>query len=180
MNTSIRKSLGSLGVITNGTVRDIDEVEKVGFALFASGLQVSHGHAHLEDFNVPVMLFGMRVSPGDLIHADKHGAVVIPREIAHEAAAACRRVELNEKPMLAALQAPGPGRGSRQAHTRRNTKTSSKCEQTFVQASPQGRSDDLFHGRALLQEDERQLLQLSQPHLRGCTRSSMYAKLTSD
>jgi 4-hydroxy-4-methyl-2-oxoglutarate aldolase len=108
VNASIHKSLGSLGVITNGTVRDIDEVEKVGFALFASGLQVSHGHAHLEGFGETVTVFGMRVHSGDLIHADKHGAVVIPREIAHEVAGAARRVELSEKPMLAACRLPDP------------------------------------------------------------------------
>ena len=72
-------SLGSLGVITNGSVRDLEEVEQVGFHLFASGVQVSHGHAHLEDFDIPVEVFGLRVVPGDLIHADRHGAVVIPR-----------------------------------------------------------------------------------------------------
>jgi 4-hydroxy-4-methyl-2-oxoglutarate aldolase len=108
VNASLHQSLGSLGVITNGTVRDLEEVRRVGFHFFASGVQVSHGYAHLEDFDVPVEVFGMSVHPGDLIHADQHGAVVIPHEVAHEVAAAARRIEAGEKPMLAACRLEDP------------------------------------------------------------------------
>jgi 4-hydroxy-4-methyl-2-oxoglutarate aldolase len=104
VNANIHLALGSQGVITNGTVRDLTEVERTGFHFFASGVQVSHGWAHLEDFNRPVKVFGMLVYPGDLIHADKHGAVVIPKEIAREVAAAAEKVEAAEKPMLAACK----------------------------------------------------------------------------
>jgi regulator of RNase E activity RraA len=104
----LHKALGSQGVITNGTVRDLDEVARIGFHFFASGVQVSHGYAHLENFNRPVQVFGMLVHPGDLIHADQHGAVLIPQEIAHELADAARRVELAEKPMLAACTLEDP------------------------------------------------------------------------
>jgi regulator of RNase E activity RraA len=106
VNSSIHKALGSQGVITNGTVRDIEEVKRTGFHLFASGVQVSHGYAHLEDFNRPVQVFGMLVEPGDLIHADRHGAVIIPRPIARQVAAAAREIEEREKPMLAACRSP--------------------------------------------------------------------------
>ncbi len=108
VNASMHKALGSQGVLTNGTVRDLDEVERIGFHFFASGVQVSHGYAHLEDFNQAVEVFGMRVHPGDLIHADQHGAVIIPHEVAQEVADAARRVELSEKPMLAACRLENP------------------------------------------------------------------------
>lgn len=108
VNASLHKSLGSLGVITNGTVRDLEEVRKVGFHFFAFGVQVSHGYAHLEDFDVPVEVFGMKVNPGDLIHADQHGAVVVPHEIAREVAAAARGIEVSEKAMLAACGLENP------------------------------------------------------------------------
>ena len=75
-NASLHKALGSQGVITNGTVPDLDEVARIGFHFFARGVPVSHGYAHREDFNRPVQVFGMRVHPGDLIHADQHGAVL--------------------------------------------------------------------------------------------------------
>ena len=107
VNSSIHKALGSLGVITSGTVRDLEEVRRIGqFHFFASGIHVSHGFAHLEEFNRPVRVFGMLVYPGDLIHADRHGAVVIPHEIAHHVAEAAAEIERKEKPMLAACAAP--------------------------------------------------------------------------
>jgi regulator of RNase E activity RraA len=47
-----------------------------------------------------VTVFGLTVRPGDLVHADRHGAVVIPAEVAREVAQACRKVEDYERPML--------------------------------------------------------------------------------
>lgn len=108
VNCTMHQSFGCLGLLTNGSVRDLDEVERLGFGLFASGIQVSHGFAHLEDFGRPVTIFGMEVRPGDLVHADKHGATVIPHEIAARVAAAARQVELDEKPMLAACRLSDP------------------------------------------------------------------------
>lgn len=104
VNSSIHKSLGSQGVITNGTVRDIPEVRGIGFHFFASGVQVSHGWAHLEDFNRPVRVFGMLIHPGDLLHADEHGIVVIPKSIAAQVAERAIEVDRKEKPMLAACR----------------------------------------------------------------------------
>jgi regulator of RNase E activity RraA len=87
-------------------VRDIEEVRPLGFHFFASGVQVSHGYAHLEDFDRPVKVFGMLVYPGDLIHADRHGAVAIPQELAAAVIEAAREVERKEKPMIALCQSP--------------------------------------------------------------------------
>ena len=100
VNASIHLALGSSGVITNGTVRDIPEVLAAGFQVFAGGVSVSHGFAHLEDFNRPVQVFGMMVQSGDLIHADQHGAVVIPQAIAREIAAAAQKIEREERVMI--------------------------------------------------------------------------------
>jgi 4-hydroxy-4-methyl-2-oxoglutarate aldolase len=108
LNANIHLTLGSQGVITNGTVRDLEEVRRAGFHLFASGVHVSHGYAHLEDFNVPVEVFGMRVHPGDLIHADRHGAVVIPAEIAARVPDAAADVERGEKAILEACESSDP------------------------------------------------------------------------
>jgi regulator of RNase E activity RraA len=108
VNASMHKALGSLAILTNGTVRDVDEVSRLEFGFFASGVQVSHGFAHLVSFNHPLEIFGMEVCPGDLIHADRHGAVVIPNAIAKEVAEAARRVEMSERPMLAACGLEDP------------------------------------------------------------------------
>jgi len=100
VNSSLHLALGSHGVITNGSVRDLDEVRAIGFHLFSSGVSVSHGFAHLEDFNLPIKIFGMTVHPGDLVHADRHGAVVIPHEVAAEVAQASAKIDSDERGML--------------------------------------------------------------------------------
>jgi 4-hydroxy-4-methyl-2-oxoglutarate aldolase len=100
VNANIHLALGSMGVITNGTVRDIVEVGNTNFCVFASGLSVSHGYAHLEDFNRSVTVFGMTVQPGDLVHADQHGAVTIPHEIGRHIAKAVKQLEADEQEMI--------------------------------------------------------------------------------
>lgn len=100
VNVSIHKALGCVGVITNGGVRDLDEVVRLGFGYFASCILVSHANIHLEDYNCPVNVGGLKIEPGDLVHADKHGAIVIPNEIAPELAKACRKVIDAEKPVI--------------------------------------------------------------------------------
>jgi len=104
VNANIHRALGSLGVITNGTVRDVEEVRRLGFHFFASGVQVSHGYAHLEDFNRPVKIFDILVHPGDLVHADRHGAVIIPTDLAHLVVEAAEEIERREKPMIELCQ----------------------------------------------------------------------------
>ena len=100
VNSHIHRALGSSGVITNGTVRDIPEIRLIPFQVFARDTSVSHGFAHLEDFNRPVTVFGMRVSPGDLVHADEHGAVIIPHAIAGQVVAAAKAIERAERVMI--------------------------------------------------------------------------------
>jgi regulator of RNase E activity RraA len=100
VNSNIHLALGSMGVITNGTIRDIVEVRNTNFCVFASGLSVSHGYAHLEDFNRSVTVFGMTVHPGDLVHADQHGAVTIPHEIGRHIAKAVKELEAAEQEMI--------------------------------------------------------------------------------
>ena len=100
VNASIHLALGCVGVLTDGTVRDLEEVGRLGFQFWAAGVEVSHGYARVERFGEPVTVFGLAVRPGDLIHADRHGAVVIPAAVARDVAAACRAVEAYERPML--------------------------------------------------------------------------------
>jgi 4-hydroxy-4-methyl-2-oxoglutarate aldolase len=78
---SIFLAMGCVGAITNGGVRDIDEVEKLGFHLFAPSPVVGHAYIRFVEIDTPVKIGGLVVNPGDLIHADKHGVVTIPKEI---------------------------------------------------------------------------------------------------
>lgn len=100
VQSTVHKSLGCVATITNGGVRDLNEVGPLGFGYFASCLLVSHAYIHTEDYDCPVEVFGLKVNPGDLIFADKHGAVSIPNEIAHEMIDACRKIAAAELPVL--------------------------------------------------------------------------------
>jgi regulator of RNase E activity RraA len=100
VNSTIHKTLGCVGHITDGCPRDLDEVRELGFQLFGLNPCVSHAYVRLVGFGQPVEIAGVAVQPGDLIHADKHGVCVIPHDIAPELAEACREVERLERPLL--------------------------------------------------------------------------------
>src|SRR5881394_4527 len=89
---TIHRRLGCIGAVTNGFVRDLDEVHPLGFHFFAAGVCVSHAYVHLVDFGTPVEVGGMRIRTGDLLHADKHGVLVVPKEIADKIPEAAAQV----------------------------------------------------------------------------------------
>lgn len=93
-------ALGCTGTITNGGIRDLDEMYGLGMTVLASSILVSHGYVHVEETGGSVTIGGLRIEHGDLLHADKHGAVVIPATIAPELANACRLMQRAEKPLL--------------------------------------------------------------------------------
>jgi 4-hydroxy-4-methyl-2-oxoglutarate aldolase len=80
VNANVHRALGCVGAITDGAIRDLDEVRALGFRLLARRLCVGHAYAQPVRWNVPVTVFGTEVRPGDLIHADQHGFMVIPEE----------------------------------------------------------------------------------------------------
>ncbi|MGE4282516.1 MAG: RraA family protein [Clostridia bacterium] len=100
VQASIHTSLGCIGVVTNGGVRDLDEADKIGYKYFASCVLVSHAYIHIEDYDCAVNVGGVTVRPGDLLHADKHGVILIPREIAPELADACKKAQWSEEPVI--------------------------------------------------------------------------------
>ncbi len=98
--STLHVALGCVGHITNGGVRDIDEVREIGFQFISSCVQVAHAYIHLEDFAIPVRVGGVTVNPGDLLHADQHGFCIIPPEVAPHLAEACHSIEEAEQPLL--------------------------------------------------------------------------------
>ena len=106
VQTNIHRALGCLGVVTDGSVRDIDQMAK-GFFVLAGSIMPSHVHADLADFDCPVTVAGMLVAPGDIIHADRHGAVVIPAEVATKIVDAADLLVRREKVILDACRKPG-------------------------------------------------------------------------
>ena len=77
VNANVHRALGCVGTITDGAIRDLDEMTNAGFKSIARRLAVGHAAVHPVRFNCEVEVFGRSVSPGDLIHADKHGFIVI-------------------------------------------------------------------------------------------------------
>lgn len=108
VHTHVHRGLGSLGVVTDGTVRDLDQVAE-GFQVLAGGVGPSHAHVHVVDVGGTVTVAGMTVSPGDLIHADRHGALVIPTEVATQLPEAARRVMKVERVLIEASKQPDFG-----------------------------------------------------------------------
>lgn len=94
------------GVITDGAVRDLNEVRELGLQYFASGVIVSHGQITVESYATPVTVAGLTVNPGDLLHADCNGVVQIPAEIAADVAAKAEEVRQDEGKLLEALADP--------------------------------------------------------------------------
>ncbi len=105
VNTNLHRGLGSLGVVTNGSIRDLDQCAE-GFQLLAGSVGPSHAYVHVVEYAVTVQIAGMMVRPGDLIHADRHGAVVVPLEAAAEVPAAAARIAEAEQRLIRAAQRP--------------------------------------------------------------------------
>ena len=100
VNANIHRALGFVGAVTNGGVRDLEEMEGLGFAAFARVVSVSHAYVHLVDFGGPVRVGGAVVRPGDLLHGDAHGVLIIPHEIAPAIAEAAAHVEAAERELI--------------------------------------------------------------------------------
>ncbi len=106
VNTTIHKGFGMSGALTNGVMRDLGDMAP-GFPVVAGSIGPSHGFVHVRSINQPVRIMGMDVRPGDLIHADRHGAVVIPPETVGLLAGAIRKMQDTERLVLDPARAEG-------------------------------------------------------------------------
>lgn len=100
VNSTVHKALGCLGTVTRGGVRDLEEMRQNGFHAFASAVLVSHAYVHVVDFGAPVQIGRLHVRPGDLIHADRHGVLVVPTEIARDLPRAASEIERLEREII--------------------------------------------------------------------------------
>jgi regulator of RNase E activity RraA len=106
VQSNLHKALGCAGVVTDGAVRDID-AWAAGFFVLAGSVMPSHAHVDIVDFGGVVSVAGMIVADDDLVHADRHGAVVIPRTAAAAVPQAAATLARREKVVLDACAAPG-------------------------------------------------------------------------
>jgi regulator of RNase E activity RraA len=106
VNSHVHRGLGCAGVITDGSVRDLDAWAP-GFFVLAGSVMPSHANVHVVDVGTTVSVAGMIVSPNDVIHADRHGAVVIPADAIKAIAEAADAIARRERVLIDASKAPG-------------------------------------------------------------------------
>jgi len=106
VHVAVHKGLGLAGAVTNGVMRDLDVMDE-GFPVLAGSIGPSHGFVHVVEIGTPVNVFGLRVAQGELIHADRHGALVIPSEVIPQLRKAIETVISGEAVVLGPAREPG-------------------------------------------------------------------------
>src|SRR5262245_58452618 len=106
VQSNVHKALGALGVVTDGSIRDIPMIAP-GFQMLAAAIVPSHAYVHVVDFGVEVTVAGMAVRSGDLVHADRHGAIVVPADKIDAMKVALDGLAAREAKIIAAAKAGG-------------------------------------------------------------------------
>jgi regulator of RNase E activity RraA len=106
VNTSIHKGFGISGTLTNGVMRDLGDLPDQ-YPVVAGSIGPSHGFVHVREIATEVEIFGMKVNDGDLIHADRHGAVNIPKDVISVLHSAIEKLLATEKLIIAPAQEDG-------------------------------------------------------------------------
>ncbi|MDC1454663.1 RraA family protein [Amylibacter sp.] len=99
VNTTIHKGFGMSGALTNGVMRDLGDMAE-GFPVVAGSIGPSHGFVHVRSVNQPINIFGMNIKSGDLVHADRHGAVVVPTDVIDDLEASILKMQQTERLVL--------------------------------------------------------------------------------
>ncbi|MBF9031707.1 RraA family protein [Rhodobacterales bacterium HKCCE3408] len=106
VNTTVHKGFGMSGALTNGVMRDLGDLAP-DFPVIAGSVGPSHAFVHVTEIGTPVTVFGLTVAPGDLVHADRHGAVVIPPEVVGALSDAIEKMRRTEELVLGPARKPG-------------------------------------------------------------------------
>ena len=103
INTNVHKGLGLSGALTNGVMRDLGDLPE-DFTVISGSIGPSHAFVHVREIGTGVKIFGLRVQDGELVHADRHGALVIPSEYTAEMASAIAKMQRTEAIVLDAAR----------------------------------------------------------------------------
>lgn len=106
VNTTVHRAFGLAGALTNGVVRDLGDLP-IGFPVIAGSIGPSHAFVRVTSIGEPVEIFGLHICQDDLVHADRHGAVVVPREVQPLLEQAIRRLQSSEELILGPARQPG-------------------------------------------------------------------------
>lgn len=96
VNANVHRSCGCVGAIVDGAIRDVDEMTNAGFKALARRLCVGHAHSVPVKWGVEVEVFGTKVAPGQLLHADKHGFIAVPKADESRLLEAAIQMDVNE------------------------------------------------------------------------------------
>jgi regulator of RNase E activity RraA len=100
VNSSVHMALNRIATITNGGVRDVDEMRNVGFQALYRYLCVSHSYVHISHFGKPISTDGPVAEPGQLVQIDQHGVLFVPPEVLPNLEEAVREIERLERPVI--------------------------------------------------------------------------------
>ena len=100
IHAAIGTALNCAGCVTNGAVRDLPAVQALGFQVYARHTSVSHSYAHIIEFGEPAEIEGLKISSGDLLHGDRHGAIIIPLAIASEIPETASLIRAEERELI--------------------------------------------------------------------------------
>ena len=106
MMATLAQRLGAVGMVTDGALRDVEEVHALGFHYFMRYPVVSHGNFSIVDVNQPIELDGQVVNPGDILHGDRNGIVIVPDEVLGGLADAVAGIREREAAQLAYMRSP--------------------------------------------------------------------------
>ena len=98
--------LGAVGMVTDGGLRDVHEVHRLGFAYFARYVVVSHANYEIVDIGGPVTLDGQEVRTGDILHGDANGVVIVPRQVLDGLPEAVEEVRTRERATMDFINSP--------------------------------------------------------------------------
>ena len=100
-------ALGCVAYITNGAVRDLQAIEKLGIQIFSDNASVSHAYAHIVDFGGPVEIGGLRINPGDILHGDRHGILSVPSGLLDQLPGMAEQIQGEEKELFTLIDGAG-------------------------------------------------------------------------
>lgn len=100
VHACILEALGCVAAVTNGSARDLPAIQRSNFRIFANHASVSHAYVHVVEFGTPVTVGGLEVRPGDLLHADCHGVLSVPTDIAADIPQAAAAIIERERRVL--------------------------------------------------------------------------------
>lgn len=107
VHAAILAAFGCVGVVTNGAVRSLPAAEAMGLQLFSGSVSPSHSFVHVVEANGPVEVAGLKITPGNLIHGDQHGIVVVPAQVADVVPAEALRLQQREGKIISYCKSGG-------------------------------------------------------------------------